>query len=610
MDDLTILHLSDLHFDDVGAQPFKLYERLLFDIEEQLRYTKNVVIVVTGDLVEKAQYSCKVLVLEFFEKLRDMIYNQKIKIQSVLIVPGNHDKHRSYKVSLLPDNLTDLNDEFFKAYSSVIADSYKDYIYLRNEILNIFNVNFLDEKYRQSTFYLNSIIIANQKYNFICLDTSWSSKGDNDKRNLKIGKFQIDFLNKEFKKNSKKRNDITLVLAHHPLNWFTGDEEDYIRNFLIGQKGVDANVFLCGHTHQRDIINWSNNCHTLITLSTGIGWSDRFESDHFESHSYAIYVLHPSMNSIDVYVRSTNDVGKFVPDFRIYTREDSQKYNKIVLPIWMEEVQTYFELGRLNNRSPHVLSLSAEIVSQTREFVKLIEKTTRYASELTMKEYINVQKLFYGLDFTTKSERHKVINEYKFGSFSMFLQSVCEYLAIGVFGLFNIREEEMVGFHIRYSNFKISKSNVNADSIVYKQLCMSVKAERDDISLALSNKPLSDRKWGELLKDSFEAKRPLIYSLNQENVLKETEWFDFITAIPNFLENNFICTNSEGVEQYRPYITFGISISDKRLENILYCFDYYRIDIVLGNFINRFLHTMSIDIKKFIMYCIKLEKRC
>ena len=44
--DLTILHLSDLHFSENGAQPLKLYDALIKDIEQQLIYSQNIIIVV------------------------------------------------------------------------------------------------------------------------------------------------------------------------------------------------------------------------------------------------------------------------------------------------------------------------------------------------------------------------------------------------------------------------------------------------------------------------------------------------------------------------------------------------------------------------------------
>ena len=87
MNDLAILHLSDLHFDISGAQPFKLYDALLSDINNELRYSHNLVIVITGDLVNRANYACKELVLKFFSELKNLIDQRNILIYGVCFVP-------------------------------------------------------------------------------------------------------------------------------------------------------------------------------------------------------------------------------------------------------------------------------------------------------------------------------------------------------------------------------------------------------------------------------------------------------------------------------------------------------------------------------------------
>ena len=101
MNDLTILHLSDLHFNNKGAQPFKLYSALLYDIEEQLQGLKNVVIVVTGDIVNQGDYLCEKSIINFFQQLKNTIDKLKIDFHGIFFVPGNHDKVRSYATSIL-----------------------------------------------------------------------------------------------------------------------------------------------------------------------------------------------------------------------------------------------------------------------------------------------------------------------------------------------------------------------------------------------------------------------------------------------------------------------------------------------------------------------------
>lgn len=85
MNDLTILHLSDLHFDNTGAQPFKLYDALLNDVEVQLKYSKNVVVVVTGDIIDQAKYRCKDLAVHFFQKLKTVVDTLGIILRAFIL---------------------------------------------------------------------------------------------------------------------------------------------------------------------------------------------------------------------------------------------------------------------------------------------------------------------------------------------------------------------------------------------------------------------------------------------------------------------------------------------------------------------------------------------
>ena len=56
MNDITILHLSDLHIDNTSKTYSKLLKNLIFDIKTELGFIKDksLVVVVTGDILHKA----------------------------------------------------------------------------------------------------------------------------------------------------------------------------------------------------------------------------------------------------------------------------------------------------------------------------------------------------------------------------------------------------------------------------------------------------------------------------------------------------------------------------------------------------------------------------
>lgn len=55
MNDITILHLSDLHINSMYASCSYSLNKMLEDIQNQTRCLKNIVIVVTGDIVHKGK---------------------------------------------------------------------------------------------------------------------------------------------------------------------------------------------------------------------------------------------------------------------------------------------------------------------------------------------------------------------------------------------------------------------------------------------------------------------------------------------------------------------------------------------------------------------------
>lgn len=593
MNDLSILHLSDLHFDTSGAQPYNLYESLLADIKIELKYSQNVVIVVTGDLVNRANYECKELVIKFFTTLNDIIKNQlNKKIYGIYFVPGNHDKERTYSTSLLGNLNIKMDSEYNKNFKPFFDEAYKNYHDLVKEILDIYGVKY-DDTYTYGT---KEIEIDEKYFRFVCLDTAWTAQGDSDRRNLKVGQFQIDEIQRQYKEQQSKRvndkkDEVTFVLAHHPLSWLSGTEEDYVRNFLIGQRGIGADIFICGHTHTRDIINWSNNRHSLMTLSTGIGWPDSFDSDHADLHAYAIYVLHFDLNAIDIYVRSTNDGGMFVPDHRIYTSDENRKNNKIVLPIKSMSVQSYLTLGSLDKRSPKVCFLTNDFLDDIRKFVFAMGCFRQFVVECIESDVRALEPIL------KKTKNGKVMSdemkdEINF-HFQTFLQSICDLLAEEILGHYDFQENDRIRFHFRYT----IKSEKKDEPLTYYKLCLSYWPDVD-----LKEKNLSAIEWGQLIKDAYTVKRPLIYSANPDNCVKTTKWLDFITIIPDFVENTFIVDEKQHIQETRPYLTFGASITSEKFKNVLYCLDYYRFDKILATLIRRYMAKIPVDIEAFVKY--------
>ena len=104
-EDIYILHLSDLHIrnENKGNGPEVFYStalrRLIEDISKQIENKENVIIVISGDVIDQGNYSKnKPAAIKFFQALRT--HTDK-KIRDIIIVPGNHDKCRDSVNSLI-----------------------------------------------------------------------------------------------------------------------------------------------------------------------------------------------------------------------------------------------------------------------------------------------------------------------------------------------------------------------------------------------------------------------------------------------------------------------------------------------------------------------------
>lgn len=89
MNDVTILHLSDLHIQKMdGDRLPELFDKLLADINKFKENWQYVVVVVTGDIVDRRKYDARNIVLSFFKRLKYLLGD---KCSWIHIVPGNHD---------------------------------------------------------------------------------------------------------------------------------------------------------------------------------------------------------------------------------------------------------------------------------------------------------------------------------------------------------------------------------------------------------------------------------------------------------------------------------------------------------------------------------------
>lgn len=616
MIDFTILHLSDLHINFKGAKLPLLLENLLEDIKAEMSHSQHIVVVVTGDLIHKGNYDYKSGVKVFFTKLKEVLDG---KVEHIYIVPGNHDKNRN----ILDKKMVKMyknGKNFYPNGWKYLRMGFDEYTELVEEIYAIFYGEEGKKRGLKDTFGVYVDEINGKNICFILFNSAWSSLGDKDIRKLRIGKFQLDKIKESYEactNNVNGKIELTIAIAHHPIDWLNGFEEDLVRTELLSNNGLNANIYICGHIHNRDVFNWQNNRHSLTTLVSGIGWPEGSEG-HPYPHTYSSYVFNLDVNSIDVYVRSSNDDYCFEPDFRIYTAERNKEYNKIVMPINICRNQSYFNLGTALGRSPKGCYITDNIIRNLNKYVlafarinqivyKRLEllKVDEYESNFKKdgKENNKLYDFWFKAigDIEYEDDIITCLEENQNRILTAYLQSICTavYNTIA-----DIKPDTDLRVHFRYWNWKDDK---------YYQLSIA--------GTDFKNYVMEPFDWGELLEATFVAKRPLIASVNQDccaESLKKNEtkseeegesvrkWTDFMTFIPQFSKNYFVEKNkqTEKIEKERPLITGGITVYSEEDRDILYLLDYLRIDEQIGDMMKNFLYFFPFNISD----CIKNDK--
>lgn len=653
MNDFTILHLSDLHIDNTEGDYSRILHNLIKDVGDQLAQlnipNNTLIVCVTGDVFHKGntQQNEYEGALKFFRDLRNTIGD---KCAGIFIVPGNHDHSRiaeneflikayrglmnsqmSYKTILeRQKEIKDFDDIFWKklwpnhikGYSKQEGSGYLDLIKDVYKLYNAPKEGTEYPKYINNTFGVDVRKINGRYYCFILLNTSWSCTDDNDKHNIILGKFQLNLIKNEFHQkfteiqaedNNIRDKIVTIVMGHHPIGALNSLEEESFFGDMISFEEFDANIYLCGHTHERDVISWANNRHSLDTYVTGIGWPEVSSQSSVQRHSYSIYVFNTSLNSIDIKVRTTNDSGVFLSDTGFYDNVKRRPINAAI-------TQSSIKLSTALEGQEKVLYWNEDLLKYSKEYVFNINRLNN-----AVVQYINSEKFNICTEYMLKKNNTKgntnndtgvALQQYMFGKtnsgkakqilknnynrgylgFKGLLQCIAlnfiDYLAKPL-----MNDGDIIRVHFR-GYFE------NDSTITYKCLCHDVYPHYTS-GMNLQKKHLvSEMEYRDLLKVAFESDKGLIYSLNYNvcNNKLSDKWSNFITIVPKFSSNIKHTRDARGFEKSFPLLTFGVTCNSQSADQLFYCMDYFEfkkeLEFILSNYVEKFM----IDVPKFCCY--------
>lgn len=618
--DINILHLSDLHIGSSNELSGNL-GKLLDDIEKQIKNVYKLAIVVTGDIIDKANYNTnsKKNVLTFFKRLQGIIGE---KFETIVIVPGNHDKIKCNMSDIIINSLQNSNERISldnKDWDYHLL-GYKNFLELEDEIYSIFYNSGDKEQY--PIHHINTYGV--EQYNksesiifFIKIDTAWCSLGgENDRRKLRIFEEQLKELKNDYLKKKAEFNNkriLTIVICHHPLKWFKEEDEELLYSYFTNEEFLNVDLILCGHTHDIEINNMYSNYHQITTLLTGIGWEKTTPAEKREGHRYSIYIINLRRNSCEVIVRKTDKNGQYDIDREFLPDKRSKDIGKLSLPIISRNMHPYIEIPMCYNDNINYLPLFLDnnILNDIKKFSVHLSNIKSDMNEnfyMHKQNFIDKSIIPNNMNekeknsiltqyFETMKDHSKVLEifeieenrKHNYSQFDNFLYEICNRFVKYFSDEFTLNED--LRLHFRFLSLK---SLEREDIPKYVQICQQSKTSLIDKQDTTKNP--RDIDYNSLIEMAHKFKTPLVFSSSPwYNKLTPQKWDNFITIVPFYANSDKIVTNDTF-----PYLTCGVSILSKTKTTFLDILNYIDIQNVINSLISAYVSSFKIDLEVYI----------
>lgn len=315
---VQVIHISDFHLDTnpISSKKERLVEALIDDLKKQDIDTKNCIIVVSGDLIDKGG-CCFTNTKAAFDYFKE-VFVDKIKQKFLLsndqffFVPGNHDINRN-KVDQIIENGTLSSVSTIDNINAFISSNREDSKYLdRLEDYKLFEKDFYqDSQLRKQLSNFDSCFITKSNIGIACLNSSWRSSDENEEGRLIVGEKQIESA-KAFLKNT----DVKIAVMHHPFEDLLKEDKDKVKSILF--KHFD--ILLIGHKHQLDI-EYTKNFHgTLLKCQSNASVADFSDAQY--TNGYSIINFNKGGETKICYRKYLSDHGKFVANTDIGSDSD------------------------------------------------------------------------------------------------------------------------------------------------------------------------------------------------------------------------------------------------------------------------------------------------
>ena len=234
MNELTLLHLSDLHTRVDGIAEFRIRRDALLKDLHRLRIRPQVVLI-SGDVAfsgESKEYH--IAQKEFIDPVMDDL---RIKAGHLIIVPGNHDISRPQIEPLVADGISARLSDTENAQSLL---GHKTWI-LPQQAQYMQFLGSIREMDAELPFYTQIVRVDRISIGIAAFDSAWLCLNDATENRLFLTRQQVQKLAEQVKGCAFK-----IALIHHPLTWFHPSEQEIVQQDLR----ASFDLILTGHMHE------------------------------------------------------------------------------------------------------------------------------------------------------------------------------------------------------------------------------------------------------------------------------------------------------------------------------------------------------------------------
>lgn len=275
---ILILHLSDIHFKSGHNIITNRMEKLFETIKNETLGKEAIFIITTGDIAFSGKVEEYHIAYKFYSGLFNSIKNYSKQEANFLFIPGNHDCLFAQEIEEVrklildkfdKDGFGDLSEALIENCCGPL-DNYFNFISKINSELS--NKSIITEiNLSHPLLSIHTYEINGKRIKFNLFNTAWVSRLPERIGNMG---FPIEYISEKI---PQIKNNVSISLIHHPLNWQTPENSKLLADYL----NKTSEIIISGHEHVSRLAKKSdieNKYETITIESPALQESDNIQS--------------------------------------------------------------------------------------------------------------------------------------------------------------------------------------------------------------------------------------------------------------------------------------------------------------------------------------------